>query len=97
MNWRYEFWNKQTRTHLYNVHRESRIDGLNLLSHQNVVQLQLTGDTVIQVKEFLDDEQISMGEYTHEDYIRMRNNRIKMTMNLFNVKMIDLKTKKSKK
>lgn len=91
MNWRYEFWNKKTKTHLYNIHRQNRIDGLNLLSHQNVVQLQLVDDTVIQVKEFLEDEQISMGEYTHKDYIRTRNNRIKMAMNLFGVKVFDLK------
>jgi predicted RNA-binding protein with PUA-like domain len=92
MDWKYEFWKKNGSYKLVHVvHKAKRADAGELFSHQNVKQMHLEGDAKVQVKEYLDDEQISMTEFNYGDYYKLRNDRINKTISDFNVNLKQLK------
>jgi hypothetical protein len=92
MKWKYEFYKKNgDNVPLHTVEHITRLDAGELFSHQNVKTLCLEGDAEIQVKEYLDDEQISMTEFSYEDYYKLRNNRINKAIDDFASKRDKLK------
>jgi hypothetical protein len=93
MSWKYEFWKKNGAYKLVHIVRvDRRADAGELFSHQNVAQLHLQGDAKVQVKEYLEEEQISMTEFRYEDYYKLRNNRINETMAKFEKELSNLKS-----